>query len=490
MNWRKLSALALAGMLLITACACSAAPGNTAAPQSAQPDTSVSAQTAPPEAVADEFAYPMQGDHTIVYWKGLTNSAYNDNDVNLPLYQALMERTGITLEFQHPTVGQEEESFNLMLAGGDYPDILEQNYFDEGKLLDDGVIIDLTELYPQYAPNLYQWLLDNPEIDKQTKNDAGQYLMVGFYRPDPLLQVSSGPIVRLDFLDQLGINPDDVVTIDDWTGLLRRFRDELNIQYPFSTDGAGNVRRLQYAFETGYDFFNEDGTVEYGVLRPGYREFLELANLWYTEGLLDPNYSINKKEDLTALWLTGKVGLTYGSGGSYIGQWITAGSEDPNFKTGGLTYPVRNAGDVNQHGLNVQFDFSNANGRVSVSSQCQDVEAAMRFLDYGYSEEGHILYNFGIEGESFEYVDGSPVYTDRMFNSPEGYNLSTALAFYVRATGSGPFQQDPGYILQYYQYDEQKEALNRWAGPTQQHKTTKMPPMSLPPRPERKSAIL
>lgn len=40
-----------------------------------------------------------------------------------------------------------------------------------------------------------------------------------------------------------------------------------------------------------------------------------------------------------------------------------------------------------------------------------------------------------------------------------------------------PFQQDPGYILQYYQYDEQKEALNRWAGPTQQHKTTKMPPI-------------
>ncbi|MGI5900427.1 MAG: extracellular solute-binding protein [Christensenellales bacterium] len=484
MKLKRMLAMALAIVMMLIFASCTTTPAPQATPTAttggaASPAATSGSTAAPVESsdpVADGFSYPMEGNPTLTWWMGLTNSAYNDNNANLPLYKALMEQTGVTIEFQHPTVGQEQESFNLMLAGGTYPDIIEQNYQDAGKLLDDGIIIDLTDLYPQYAPNLYNWLQENPNIDMQTKNDDGQYLLFGFYRPDPLLQVSSGPIVRLDFLEKLNINPADITTIDEWTDLLIRFRDELNIQYPFSTDGVGNTRRLQYAFETGFDFFNENGTIEYGILRPGYRDFLELANMWHSEGLLDPNYSTNTKDDLTALWLTGKTGLTYGSGGSYIGQWITAGSEDPDFKTGGLTYPVLNEGDVNYHGLNVQFDFSNANSWFMISSQCQNVEAAMRLLDYGYSEEGHILYNFGVEGESFEYINGEPIYLPEMFNHPE-YNLSTALAFYVRATGSGPFQQDPGYILQYYEYDEQKEALGRWAGETQQHQSTKLPPI-------------
>ena len=28
------------------------------------------------------------------------------------------------------------------------------------------------------------------------------------------------------------------------------------------------------------------------------------------------------------------------------------------------------------------------------------------FLDYGYTEEGHLLLNFGVEGESYEMIDG------------------------------------------------------------------------------------
>ena len=31
---------------------------------------------------------------------------------------------------------------------------------------------------------------------------------------------------------------------------------------------------------------------------------------------------------------------------------------------------------------------------VSISADCENVEAAARLLDYGYSHEGHMLYNF------------------------------------------------------------------------------------------------
>ena len=40
---------------------------------------------------------------------------------------------------------------------------------------------------------------------------------------------------------------------------------------------------------------------------------------------------------------------------------------------------------------------------------------AMRWLDYFFSDEGLLLFEFGIEGESYEVRDGEPYYTDDTF---------------------------------------------------------------------------
>ena len=60
-----------------------------------------------------------------------------------------------------------------------------------------------------------------------------------------------------------------------------------------------------------------------------------------------------------------------------------------------------------------------------------------------------------------------------MFDTSSGKSVSDNLGYYVNATGSGPFIQDPGYILQYYQTQQQKDALALWAD--QKHQSTKMP---------------
>ena len=74
-----------------------------------------------------------------------------------------------------------------------------------------------------------------------------------------------------------------------------------------------------------------------------------------------------------------------------------------------------------------------------------------------------MLNNFGIEGESYEMVDGQPKYTELVTNNPEKLSMAQALTMYVRATNEGPFVQDERYIEQYYQLDNQKEALERWS---------------------------
>ena len=100
---------------------------------------------------------------------------------------------------------------------------------------------------------------------------------------------------------------------------------------------------------------------------------------------------------------------------------------------------------------------------VSISSQCDNIEEVVKFLDYGYSEEGHMFYNFGTEGESYEMVDGYPKYTELITKDPEGLPMMYSLSKYTAVAYGGPFIQDARYYEQYLPYEEQKEAVSRWA---------------------------
>ncbi len=268
MSIKKVSAAVLAAAMLTAMTACSSPSSSASAPASGStaPSGSASSESsaAPSGSEAQDPAstYPMSGDRKLTYWVGVSVSNYNDNNAKLPLWQELMKNTGITIEFQHPAVGQEQENFNLMLASGEYPDIIESKYAEPAAMLEDEIIIDLTDVLPQYAPNLYDYLKANPEIDRQVKNDDGQYLLFPFIRPDPLLQISSGPIVRTDWLNELGLGQPE--TIDEWTTMLTAFRDQKGADVPLAFDSSGNLDRLMYAWETVGDFLNENGTVEYG----------------------------------------------------------------------------------------------------------------------------------------------------------------------------------------------------------------------------------
>lgn len=68
-------------------------------------------------------------------------------------YKELERRTGVTVEFIHPPIGQQNDSFNLMVASGNYPDIIEiihpYGYMFPGgydKAIEEGIILRLNEL--------------------------------------------------------------------------------------------------------------------------------------------------------------------------------------------------------------------------------------------------------------------------------------------------------------------------------------------------------
>jgi putative aldouronate transport system substrate-binding protein len=413
-------------------------------------------------------SYPLQTNVTLKYWLGI-NSALASIEKSFgdtPLAKELEKKTGIKVEYIHPAQGQENEQFNLLLAAGDLPDMIEWNWYSfpggPEKAISDNYILKLNDVINKSAPNLKKYLDENKEVNKMVKTDTGSYYVFPFVRGDDLLMVSSGPIVRKDWLDELGLPVPS--TIDEWYTTLKAFKEKKNATAPLSFEGyhLGNGGFMG-AFGVKNGLYVENGKVKYGQMEPGYKDFVTTFRKWYAEGLLDKNIANIDSKILDSNVLDGKTGGTLGFAGSSLGKWTNSMAEkNPSFKLVGAPYPTLIKGETPKFG---QRDLAySLTGCVAITATSKNVDVAAKWLDYGYGEEGHMLYNFGIEGLSYQKDStGYPKYTDLIMKNPDKLPISNAMSRYIRGSYNGPFVQDKRYIEQYMVLPEQKDALNNWA---------------------------
>lgn len=415
-----------------------------------------------------DFSYPME-DVSLTYWVELDDSASQtySNLAETPFGKALSDASGVDIEYIHPVRGQEAEQFNLMAVSGDYPDIIDYSIIGNyvggpEKAIEDGVILDLTDLIPEYAPNLYKYYLENPTAAKLAKTDSGKYYSFPFIRGDAMLSVYFGPVVNTVWLEELGLQYPE--TIDDWYVMLKAFKEKKGASAPLTFESwmiAGwSGSPFIGAFGVSEDFYIDDnGDIKYGSIEPGYKKFLETFNKWYAEDLLDADYLTVDQAQVAAKLTTGESGATLGFGSSRLGVWLKATENNPAIDFSGTKYPVEVRGTTpmftqKSSPLNGQDAF--------ISGTTKNVEAAMRLLDFGYSEKGSRLFNFGVEGESYNMVNGYPTYTDLILNNPDN-SPAEMLSVYTRAKYNGPMVQAKEYGEQYnFVYEQQAEAISNW----------------------------
>ena len=435
----------------------------------------------PKDDASKNAIYPMKGKPELTYWVGLASnvSAFATNYSELPFRKNLEKATGIKVKYEHPPSGQEKETLNVLLASREYPDIIEYSWpgYPGGvtKLFNDDVILELTDLMKKYAPNLTAYYESNPEIAKQVKSDDGKFYLVPFIRGSKELRHTSGPVLRMDWLKKAKLDPP--TTISEWETALTAFRKQQDCPASF-TGSLDHLKRVFIpAFEIGQDFYPDGKTVKYGPAEDGYKEFLTTMADWYDKGLIDPNFSTVDRTIQDSNMTTGKGGSTYAAGGGQMGPYIqTAQGENSEYDLVPTTFPTKNPGEKPKYISSYEFT---SNGHAVITTSCRNPEVAMRFLDYPRSEEGHTLYNFGVEGESFDDINGVPTYSDLVMNNPDGLTAAQAMSKYCLANVSGPFTQDLEYIQQYYQLPQQKQALTNWSDTDE--KTSVLPPITFTP---------
>jgi len=410
-------------------------------------------------------SYPVNTNVTLNYWLQ-SNANVSANFANLgdtPFARALQEKTGIKVNYLHPPTTGATEQLNLMIADGtNMPDIIEWNWigFPGGpeKAIADNTILKLNDVINQYAPNLRNLLRSNADFDKYAKTDEGSYYAFPFIRGAEKLLYSYGLMIRKDWLDELGLAPPE--TMDELYNVLKAFKERKNIPAPFSIDWGMNSRMFTtaYGFLMGWYVGADDGRARLGYMQSGYRLWLQTMAQWYREGLMDSDLVTVNGNQLTTKVVNGNVGATMGWVGADMGTWTnTARAANPQFQLIALADPVLRRGDRRVY-ANTSPPYSGQNS-AAITVASKNVEIAARLLDFGYTQAGHNLMNFGVEGESFTMVNGRATYTPQIFNNPRGWSLGQSLGAYVRSVYGGPFIQDERYVEQYFALPEQQQAL-------------------------------
>lgn len=399
----------------------------------------------------NETGFPIVSDKmTVTGFAGkfFANADWN----NIKLWQEYEKMTNI--EVQWDTVHKDNlaEKRNLLLAGGDYPEMFYASAFPRPDLLKygkQGAFIPLNDLIDQYAPNFKALMEKYPVIEKGiTMPDGNIYGLPTLYDPEFRSVLYGTPWVKSEWLTKLGLQ--EPQTLDEFYDMLKAFKEEdpngngQKDEYAWGGVGTtGIVNYLRGSFGLNYhgtsninvDTDPTSGKVRFIPTDPRYKELLQFVNKLYKDGLLEQDIMSVKSTEVDAKGVEGLLGVVdnvdpvaiYNQEG-YVGLPVLKGPHgDQMFSATGS--PLGNI------------------GMFVLTDKAKNPAALIRWMDYFYSDEGIRMFFMGWEDETYkEDADGNVDYVDEIKNNPEGLNLDQAVGQYLIWPGG----YYPGFVKQKY----------------------------------------
>lgn len=391
----------------------------------------------------------------------------------MTVHQTAEELTGVHINWREESYTDPKQKMNLMFSTGDTEDIVWDAWKHASggpkKLLDEGLIVSLNPYIEKYAPNLKKLLQETPGLLEQISTDDGRIFMFPTIRLDPITRANSGFAIRKDWLDRAGLPVPE--TIDEWYTMLKTFqdmdmngnglKDECFVSMGFEkTSQSMDNFAVAYGLVASTDLYVKDGQVKYGAYEPEFKDFVAEMAKWYSEGLLDPEFSTQDSKQFDSKMVNDMGGAYYGSLSGNMGKFITARSDDSEYDL--VPAPMPKAPDGKVHTGISGYGQMVPHG-ASICSTNENIVETVKWLDWHYSEEGTALYNWGIEGQSYEVVDGKNQFTDLITNNPDGLSKDEADARYAGGVLTQmPIVEDPEVFLALKSLPQQKAASQLW----------------------------
>ena len=376
---------------------------------------STTASTGDGTAAASSTESSGDGDNTYTMFM---RSAYVDWIKELKWYDVAEERTGIHVDY---ISGPEEAAdvyseVDQRVISGDLPDAVMTKLAQTNVYGPQGVFADLAPYIEKYAPNLQKYIDDNPDY-KALVSDADGHIY-GLCKETPIFADLIG--YRVDHFKAAGIDPDSIVTVDDFTKALETLKAYYGKDNPNYYPLTGRDTAIRFAAwfgaasnisstESNGIYINnhcKDGSID--IMSDGAYKMVETMKKWYDEGLIQPEWVAGtfSEADWEAAMLNGNGSIFY----DYYNraEWFMENGgpdNDPNYQMGVLNFIKDDNGNPQKMTVSMKY---NDECVTAVNANCSEdkIKTILTFIDYFYSEEGEILANYGVEGESFKDTNG------------------------------------------------------------------------------------
>ncbi len=428
----------------------------------------------------DEIVLPLTEEPvTFTYWKAWSHN-YLSSFSEVEAVKKLEEITGVHIEYTCVPSLSATEKFGLMLASGQYTDMFEESQIGTGtysypgghdKAVADGMYVDLTDYVAAYMPNYREYQVVSDQVRRDSTTDEGR--LVGAYMLRCVIDPQkkeitierepswAGMAIRRDWLEQLDMEVPE--TIDELYTVLVAFRDEIGCPAPLSIDQYGMVGSsyLLSSYGAMSEWYRDGDEIKYGPVSDAYKQYVELMAGWYAEGLIDKDF-MNPDQDMTGFatdrYGCGNIGWLMAADYYYSEAGSTT---NPDFWLEPITPPTVNKGEVAPS----MYPSYEVVQPTVITTECENIELACKWLDYHYTWDGMLLNSYGVEGISYHIDESNPnyyVYNDVMAK-PEGMTITDARMMHILYNDPGLFDWRASFP---YQNQDRVAAYDVWGQQT------------------------
>ena len=377
-----------------------------------------------------------------------------------PVAKAITETTGVTLDVSYPVAsqGDAKEDVALMIANDEYPDMI----YAKGSATDlyqAGALIDMTDLIEKYGPNIKKMYGAEMEKLKWSQDDPGIYQLS--YAGVNQKTLTTGGSCQIQWAALKENDYKYPKTLDEYEKMIKSYL----AAHPKTEDGLdmigitmsasdwhwmitlGNPAGLiaDASPDNGQWIIDDEYNVHYKHVTDEEKEYFKWLCRMYNEGILDPNFATQTDDDYIAKVASGRVVAITDAEWHYSqceATLVADGKVDQTY----VGLPVTLREDQVEKAL--LYQGTTVGWGIGITKSCEDPVRAIKFLDYLCSDEGQILYHWGIEGENyFLDDDGQPYRTDEEVakaQSDPDYAKNTGIDNYTGFPiyGTGSYSED------------------------------------------------
>lgn len=358
--------------------------------------------------LTDPGTYPIVKDGTLDMTM-FTMSMPNVEDFATNDFTKFMEeKTGITMEFITGGRDDWEEKLNMILQSDDYPDIIfgvSPNIAKYG--VKEGIFIPLDEyLTEENVPN-YLKMMEQYDIGVTRETDGQIYSLANindcyhckyarkmwvntYYLEQIGCEV---PTTTDEFIDVckkfLEFKPDGIAVAGAQEGWFTRMQDWLMQAYTFIPTKSQTFNVRDYVA-----LDSDTGKITSVATSDAYKEALKFMNELYEMGAIYDGDFTQTSEQMKTLVNQADEPVLFFTAGT-ISDAIDSASNNELYRHYEAMAPIKGS-----DGTQIAWTMPNYgvdSGAAVITDNCESVEAALRWVDFFYSETGDLCSQYGTE---------------------------------------------------------------------------------------------